>query len=110
MEHESSGEVIIISSAGLDPAAACFAALGIRKTAWANMELKSIDFSKRECFNDSDDEFDEDERELLAPITKVMAANLAGHFKFTLDESIWCSPVVYGGFTPQGSVVGVLCG
>merc|ERR1712050_472555 len=52
----------------------------------------------------------------LASATKVMAERLERHFKFDFGEgpliddtpSVKCCPVVYGGYAPDGSIVGIL--
>jgi hypothetical protein len=100
---------------------------------WGASTLRDADFKRRikAGFNtpikEGGEEDDEDEAKdgneqkakaaaEIATATRVMAERLQRHFKFDFgyggtihgDAVVQVSPVVYGGYTPDGSIVGIL--
>eukprot|EP00746_Dinoflagellata_sp_MGD_P008966 gnl/MRDRNA2_/MRDRNA2_118047_c0_seq1.p1 gnl/MRDRNA2_/MRDRNA2_118047_c0~~gnl/MRDRNA2_/MRDRNA2_118047_c0_seq1.p1 ORF type:complete len:321 (+),score=66.66 gnl/MRDRNA2_/MRDRNA2_118047_c0_seq1:90-1052(+) len=115
------GEVIVITNPGEDPKKACFEALGVRVDdafdyALEDAEVDYVDLKAR-----LDSGFNQDPAgdEFLGPplpqpagiiaATKVMAESLCQTFEFNFAEgNITSAPVIYGGYTSDGCIVGIL--
>jgi len=128
-------EVVVISSPGADTKLACLRALGIREEP-ENMEAIAEDFFPRDAKNFHDLAMvkpenwashadrgictrEEKNVETPAPQeildgTRMMAERLKEHFvfRFRADElnCLYEEPVLFGGFSGDGSIVGVLTG
>lgn len=117
-DSDESGEIVVIANAGDDPKFACFKALGcIAKVPdedidlWRCTTLENTNWYEylNRGFNleDDDDVEDRNVSGLLA-ITRIMAERLSGHFEFGFTSRVVCAPIIYGGYTADGSIVGVL--
>lgn len=116
-EGGDAGEVVVIVNPGADAKAACFAALAIRDDIEGvgslrdRAEVDERDWSAHlKCgFNGNPDEEEEDDTEPgnLA-MTKIMAERLTKGFMFTFSERVVCAPMLFGGYSSDGSIVGVL--
>jgi len=89
-----------------------------QNTLWGTSTLLDLDFNegfKATCKHSSDDPDTVPEVEVIAAI-KVLAEKTQRHFKFDFgdggeihgDPVIAVAPVVYGGYTPDGNIVGIL--
>eukprot|EP00927_Polykrikos_kofoidii_P032917 TRINITY_DN27906_c0_g1_i1.p1 TRINITY_DN27906_c0_g1~~TRINITY_DN27906_c0_g1_i1.p1 ORF type:complete len:424 (+),score=108.37 TRINITY_DN27906_c0_g1_i1:68-1339(+) len=116
-EGDCTPKVVIISNPGKDAQEACFKALAVRND-FKNISVKEcaqlmlLDFADRLdtggfCYAEEDSERDYDEEVKAA--TRVMVETLKTHFEFSFDqENLPVVPVIWGGFTGDGSIVGVL--
>lgn len=114
-DSDENGEIIVIANAGDDPKLACFKALGFITCTedydlWKLATLDKISWSEHlNCgFNSEEDSEDEEEQDGLLAITRIMAERLSDHFMFNFTEGVVIAPVIYGGYTSDGSIVGVL--
>jgi len=126
-DSDENGEIVVIANAGDDPKLACFKALGflasdpdedvdlfqlttLDERSWHEYFNRGFNVEDDEDLDEDDDDLDEDEDKddgLLA-ITKIMAERLSGHFEFSFTGGVVCAPVIYGGYTADGSIVGVI--
>lgn len=121
-DSDETGEVIVIANAGDDPKLACFKALGFLASVpdeddegddlWQFTTLDECNWN--DCFNrgftleeEDEDDVDEDVSALLA-MHKILAERLSGHFTFNFTENVVVAPTIYGGYSMDGSIVGVL--
>jgi hypothetical protein len=124
-EGEGCGEVIVIANPGPDPRGACLKALAILVCHNNDAVCGSANWGKNVergmTFNlDPNDPWLTDSRNpepfaagkqdagLLA-VTNVMAEQLTEGFQFCFLNHVVASPMIYGGYANDGSVVGVLC-
>ena len=119
-ELDENGEIIVISNAGGDPKLSCFKALALLErdpelgdespNLWECTTLEKNpwgDSNKEACFV-GDDENDLAQNAKLTAITKIMNERLSGHFMFGFTDEVVTAPCIWGGYTTDGSIVGVL--
>lgn len=129
-ESDVTGRVIVISNPGKNAKEACLKALAIKQQTrgkfpgndgtptvqlWEQSTIESRNFSTRKQFwydgSDEDyqnrDEGTEDDIK-IERTTTIMAESLTDQFEFNFLETVTVAPVVYGGYTEDGSIVGVL--
>lgn len=130
-EADGGGTVIVIASAGDNPAKACLKALGISKVQegleeerqdekrhddMAGVSIHEQDWSKHlksgfnRCAGDEFDSDDDDEGEMdqLLNVTKIMNEKLDKHFEFGFTDECVNAPMIFGGYASDGCIVGVL--
>lgn len=111
------GEIIVVSHPGSDPKVACLLALAMVETAeeehsdecpaihgCATLDEKIWNEYLTCGFNDNSDDPDAG----LLAITSIMSKKLERHFQFSFTEDVGVAPIIYGGYTSDGSIVGVL--
>ena len=121
-ESEYGGEVIIVANPGEDPRTACLQALLFsakilqEEGTGATLEVKNWSqhlkcgfYTNGRGGNDpnNNEEDTSDHAEMLT-LTKIMAERLNHHFEFGFDDDVVVAPMIYGGYSSDGSIVGVL--
>eukprot|EP00931_Biecheleriopsis_adriatica_P053918 TRINITY_DN31679_c0_g1_i3.p1 TRINITY_DN31679_c0_g1~~TRINITY_DN31679_c0_g1_i3.p1 ORF type:complete len:233 (+),score=74.68 TRINITY_DN31679_c0_g1_i3:708-1406(+) len=119
-ESDIVGLAIVISNPGKDPKEACLRALAIKEEVedeeliyvWDEATCDDEDFSDKNkfCGDDDDEEDDEDDEDSvkIKKATKILADNLKDCFHFNFSDSIVTAPQVWGGYTKDNHIVGVL--
>eukprot|EP00928_Gymnodinium_smaydae_P035724 TRINITY_DN25093_c0_g1_i1.p1 TRINITY_DN25093_c0_g1~~TRINITY_DN25093_c0_g1_i1.p1 ORF type:complete len:269 (+),score=37.33 TRINITY_DN25093_c0_g1_i1:106-912(+) len=115
-EWNAHGEVILISDPCADTKQACIEALAVlecKRTTPLEAVLEKSDFKR--YLDEYLEELIEEERhpepkhiEQLQAICDVMTNRLTNQFKFSFGCDVMISPVIFGGYASDGSIVGLL--
>lgn len=125
-EGDNGGQVIVIAnpgtqyqstgmSPGHDLTKACLEALNTPKELWSYATLEFNDwgehleygFNHEAGETPDEDELDTELEELLS-LTKTMNEELDKHFTFGFTDDVVEAPMIYGGYSSDGNIVGVL--
>jgi len=106
------GEIIVISNPGSDPKKACLQALAIEDKVSGMEEENMKSIHAQATLKEASQRKYQHEHTCVGHMVKFALEDeehgLQRIFEFNFSENIVCAPVVYGGYAPDGSIVGVL--
>jgi len=124
-QSDAPGEFFIIANPGVDPKRACLEAFAILEHPDGDPEglegspnihdlatVEDRDWNKySHGFNEDSDDIpyygDGSDEEILA-VTEIMAQRLQKHFELGFGDGIVKAPIMFGGYSSDGSIVGVV--